>query len=665
MDDNKSENVLNGSRRGSISFTTNQDIASKPHVDVHSPHHHPEGPLGKYLSCRWVVTYMCTLVFVVVPMLQNCLSMVLVCMESNYKDTTNILKHNQSNTTNNMTAPEEKSVWNIRLEGDVRRQVLSAEFYALPFTPLIGGYLSGRFSAKNMVLFILVLTAAFSSATPIVLTVNPYAAIVLRCVVGLSVGGLQASITELLAKWAPLNERAQLVSMVMAGLFISYVVNYSASGFLCTIPVQNGWPLIMYIFSGFNLLMILPWVLLVYDSPYEHPRITLPEIEIIRHRRRDSTVAKMPRPPWLGILRSGPFWGILVCQLGYGFIATTTGTFVPLYLNDVLKFDVTSNGLLSSLPPIARLFSCLGGGHVADLLITRGILSTTAVRKLFLTTGNVLSVPFLIGLSYMDSSQASYAVLLLVIFWFIQALNTSSLRVNVIDIAPRFAGVLTGMTGTVSYIAAMLSPIVTFELTKNRTQGEWQIVFFICASLSVFSALMFLFLGSGVEQSWAKDPSFEGEISVGDPVKQSPGSDMESEIQIKTNGHVNETRDNEQPTIETGINTDLNMIHLNSNVTSKFISQGLQVNIANKGINKLNTNESSEASINSELRPTGEINSAFIDDCGDDDDQINIEINSSGISSTEIVGLKKRIRDPVKHYEHEMKIFNESDVTML
>lgn len=31
----------------------------------------------------------------------------------------------------------------------------------------------------------------------------------------------------------------------------------------------------------------------------------------------------------------------------------------------------------------------------------------------------------------------------------------------------RYAGVLTGMTGTLANIAAMLAPIVTFQLTEN------------------------------------------------------------------------------------------------------------------------------------------------------------------------------------------------------
>jgi hypothetical protein len=52
-----------------------------------------------------------------------------------------------------------------------------------------------------------------------------------------------------------------------------------------------------YIFfnmSGFCcFLAIIPWSLLVYDSPYDHPRITPLEIEIIQHGRQDSMVAKV------------------------------------------------------------------------------------------------------------------------------------------------------------------------------------------------------------------------------------------------------------------------------------------------------------------------------------------------------------------------------------
>lgn len=531
--------IVNGNRRGSVTFPTDHDTKPEACADPSAP----EGFLDKYLSHRWVVTYMCSLMFVALPMLQNCITMALVCMESNYIEPTS--NKNLSKATNNISGKAETNIWNIRLEGDVRSQVLTAEFYAFPFTPLIGGYLSGKFSAKRVVILIILLLAGSSALTPLVLTFNPYIAIGLRCVSGLSSGGLQSSLTELLSKWAPLNERAQIVSTAMAGIFIGFILNFSTSGFICTIPVHNGWPFIMYIFSGFNFLVLIPWILFVYDTPFEHPRIKPDEIKRIRHRRRDSTVAKMPRPPWLQILRSGPFWGLLTVHMGYNFIATTMGTFLPIYLNDILKFDVTVNGLASSMPPLARFLASLGGGHISDLLISRGTFSTTVVRKIFMATGNILSVPFLIGLSFMDRSQASYAVILVVLFWFIQALNTCSLRVNQIDIAPRYAGVLTGMTGTMANIAAMLAPIITFQLTKNRTKEEWQVVFFICAGISVFGAIVFLVLGSGIEQSWAKDPNFNMEMGIAAD-KRTENTSASSE-KISDKAAINDSTPNGQP----------------------------------------------------------------------------------------------------------------------
>lgn len=199
---------MNGNRRGSVTFPTDHDTKPEACADPSAP----EGFLDKYLSHRWVVTYMCSLMFAALPMLQNCITMVLVCMESNYIEPTS--NKNLSKATNNISGRAVTNVnidingsnlflycwfikilwtsffflkiWNIRLEGDVRSQVLTAEFYAFPFTPLIGGYLSGKFSAKRVMILIILLLAGSSALTPLVLTFNPYIAIGLRCVSGLS-----------------------------------------------------------------------------------------------------------------------------------------------------------------------------------------------------------------------------------------------------------------------------------------------------------------------------------------------------------------------------------------------------------------------------------------------------------------------------------------------
>lgn len=102
--------IVNGNRRGSVTFPTDHDTKPEACADPSAP----EGFLDKYLSHRWVVTYMCSLMFVALPMLQNCITMALVCMESNYIEPTS--NKNLSKATNNISGKAETNV-NIDING--------------------------------------------------------------------------------------------------------------------------------------------------------------------------------------------------------------------------------------------------------------------------------------------------------------------------------------------------------------------------------------------------------------------------------------------------------------------------------------------------------------------------------------------------------------------
>jgi hypothetical protein len=72
-------------------------------------------------------------------------------------------------------------------------------------------------------------------------------------------------------------------------------------------------------------------------------------------------------------------------------------------------------------------------------------------------------------------------------------------------------------------------------------------VFFICSGVSVFSALVFLVLGSGLEQSWAKDPDLNMEVDVSEDSFQPTNH-------IATNCHITEeSMVNGNPDMENGL----------------------------------------------------------------------------------------------------------------
>lgn len=84
-------------------------------------------------------------------------------------------------------------------------------------------------------------------------------------------------------------------------------------------------------------------------------------------------------------------------------------------MNEVLMFNISENGLLSSLPHIASFIVVLLTGSLADVIIGKKYLSRVNTRKLFHTIGTLSPAICLLGISFLDCQHRYLAVILLVI----------------------------------------------------------------------------------------------------------------------------------------------------------------------------------------------------------------------------------------------------------
>lgn len=78
-----------------------------------------------------------------------------------------------------------------------------------------------------------------------------------------------------------------------------------------------------------------------------------------------------------------PFWALVVAHFGnlWGlYLLLTNG---PMYMKEVLGFNLKSSGGLSALPHLARLIFGILFGSTGDFLKKRGYLSTVMLRKTF------------------------------------------------------------------------------------------------------------------------------------------------------------------------------------------------------------------------------------------------------------------------------------------
>ena len=74
---------------------------------------------------------------------------------------------------------------------------------------------------------------------------------------------------------------------------------------------------------------------------------------------------------------------------------------------------------------------------------------------------------FLVGLSFMDCTQTALAVILLIFAVTLSGTAYSGFLVNHMDIAPRFAGTLFGISNGLASVSGFIAPPVAAAITKD------------------------------------------------------------------------------------------------------------------------------------------------------------------------------------------------------
>ncbi|XP_041360913.1 sialin-like [Gigantopelta aegis] len=146
----------------------------------------------------------------------------------------------------------------------------------------------------------------------------------------------------------------------------------------------------------------------------------------------------------------------------------------------------------------------------ADFLRKNQYLSTRSTRKILNTAGLLLPTVFIVGAGYTGCDH-TLAVVLLTLAVGSAGMTMPGYSVNHLDIAPKFAGVLLGITNSLATIPGFLAPIVVGVLTNhNETSEQWRIIFFMTAGILVTGAVFFAVLAQGDEMSWARKNAESG-----------------------------------------------------------------------------------------------------------------------------------------------------------
>jgi ACS family sodium-dependent inorganic phosphate cotransporter len=376
--------------------------------------------------------------------------------------------------------------WNKTTSGFV----MSSFFIGYLLTQVPGGVLAGRLGGKHVLAFGVLFWSLFTALTPPAAYAGFAVLIAARIAMGMGEGVTFPSIYALFSRWVPARRRSRAAGLVFSAIPLGVVCAQLATPVLVT---SFGWPWAFYAFAVLGPLWWLAWQPLTASSPAEHPRVR--EEELRELAGEASAAAPAAAPSTRALLGSTAVWAIVIghfCNNWSGYVMLS---WAPFYLLERFGVNFHAIGLYVMVPSIVSFLSLNGAGALGDALIARG-LSVVAVRKLMQTIGFGGPAAALLALTQVQSAEAAVAVMCVSTLF--GAAVAAGFACNHLDIAPRHAGALMGLSNTAGTIPGVIG--VTFSGWLVDATGSWSIVFLVAAGIKMFGLAFFLVFAKGEKQ---------------------------------------------------------------------------------------------------------------------------------------------------------------------
>jgi ACS family sodium-dependent inorganic phosphate cotransporter len=374
--------------------------------------------------------------------------------------------------------------WSATTQGTV----LSSFFIGYLLTQIVGGRLADRFGGKVVLAGGVLLWSLFTMLTPPAAALGFAALLVARIGMGMGEGVNFPAVYTLQARWIPTDERARAMALNNSGIPLGTVFALLVTPI---IVAHLGWQWAFYLFGAVGFVWFVFWQRKMAATPAQHPRITAEELN---HIQAHSTAAGEPgtAPSIMSFLKHPSVWAIIVAHFCNNWSLYVLLTWLPTFVNQGLGVSFASVGVFTMFPHIAYFVFLNVAGNIADRLIRRGI-EVGRVRKLMQTIGFGGVATALLIVGHVESALMAIAIMTLGNGIF--AFTAGGFFVNHMDIAPRSAGTLMGITNTAATIPGIIGVYVS-GLILDAT-GSWAFVFNVAAGVALFGLVFYLIFASG------------------------------------------------------------------------------------------------------------------------------------------------------------------------
>ena len=328
---------------------------------------------------------------------------------------------------------------------------------------LIGAFTSKIWGGKPVVAIGLLLSCVGSVCIPILASYYSLM-LVLRIIMGVGQGLMYPAMCELLSQWVIPQEKSLWLNFSWSG---GQVGTIFCLGIYPTLNELFGWKFPFFAFGTGGLLWFYFWNSYVWETPEKHPSLSSKEKYILetyppRGKTSKSTLEKNSSKrgiPWLSILLTWQIYPIMLIYFGYNWSFYLMINSLPTYLEMVLGFRSSMQGLLSMLPYIFLWITLIVSGILSNWMIQKKI-PIWVQRKGMVFVGLLPSALVLLFLSSFSNS----------VFWTLAAINfviampgfsMSGFSPAAFDLSSEYAAAVTSICYVFGALPGIICPLVT------------------------------------------------------------------------------------------------------------------------------------------------------------------------------------------------------------
>jgi MFS family permease len=370
---------------------------------------------------------------------------------------------------------------------DTQGLVLSSFFVGYLLLQVVGGRLADRFGGKLVLGVGVLLWSLFTLVTPPAAALGLGILILARIAMGMGEAVTFPSIYSLYSRWVPLEERSRSIGFTNSAIPLGTVFALVMTPYIVE---AFGWQWAFYLFGGLGVIWYLFWQRSITAYPADDPRVSGEEMDLIT---AGTTPAAVGEPvPWKALLSSAPVWAIIVAHFCNNWSLYVLLSWLPTFVNQGLGVDFAAVGWVTMIPNVAAFIFLNVAGNITDRLIASG-MDVGRVRKLMMTIGFGGISTALAVVGYVESAWMAIAIM--TVGNSLGAFVTGGFVVNHMDIAPKHAGTLMGITNTAGTIPGIIGVFVSGLILEAT--GSWALVFQVASGITLFGLVFFLLFSSG------------------------------------------------------------------------------------------------------------------------------------------------------------------------